>query len=181
MKNKEIDIVLGMQKRIYNFIHSKVKDKEVSEDILQEVLLKVISKINTLNDKEKIISWVFQITRNEINSYFRNKKFGVSAENTEELALEDENLTQEFSECIVPLINNLPEKYKEALLLIEIKGLSQKELTNKLGISYSAVKSRVQRARKLLKDSINNCCKLKVDKYGDIIEYKANNCKESCD
>ena len=67
------------------------------------------------------------------------------------------------------MMNNLPPEYCEALCLTELEGLSQKDYAEKIGISYSGAKSRVQRARKILKDMLMNCCHYEFDKYGTVI------------
>lgn len=69
-------------------------------------------------------------------------------------------------------INNLPEKYREAILLSEFEKLSQKEMSKKLGISISGVKSRVQRGRKILKEMLLGCCHLEFDSLGHVIDYE---------
>jgi RNA polymerase sigma-70 factor (ECF subfamily) len=92
----------------------------------------------------------------------------------------DENLTTEFSICIVPMIDALPEKYKQAITLSEIEGISQKDLAKNLNISYSGAKSRVQRGREMLKSLLQECCKISTDTYGNITKYKIKNCNNNC-
>jgi len=72
------------------------------------------------------------------------------------------------------MIENLPDKYKEAILLTELNQLTHKELGESLGISLSGAKSRVQRARKMLKEMLTSCCSLEFDVMGNIIDYKHN-------
>ncbi|RMG58329.1 MAG: sigma-70 family RNA polymerase sigma factor [Bacteroidetes bacterium] len=84
---------------------------------------------------------------------------------------EDPDLTTRFSACIRPMIEGLPEPYREALWLSEMEGLSQKELAARLGISYSGAKSRVQRGREKLKAQILACCEVSADRYGNIIDF----------
>jgi len=88
--------------------------------------------------------------------------------------------TSELAECVVPFINKLPAIYKEALTLTEIKNYSQLELAEHLGISYSGAKSRVQRAKVILKELFEDCCNISYDKYGNIMDYKSRHCKKSC-
>ena len=71
--------------------------------------------------------------------------------------------------CLLSFIQKLPPAYGEALILTKLKGMSQKALAEKLNISYTGAKSRVQRARKMLKEAILACCPYKFDKYGNII------------
>ena len=167
--------------QLFNFVNQKVKNSDLSKDIIQDVFIKVFSKIDTLKNKEKIVSWIFQITRNEIITHFRNHSFKDSSEEIPELKLSDENLTSEFSKCVLPMIDSLPEKYKEAIKLSEIDNISQKELAERLNISYSGAKSRVQRGREMLKSTLLQCCSISTDKYGNITDYKVKDCKGNCD
>ena len=61
--------------QLLSFINKRIKNKEESEDILQEVFIKILSKIGTLKDSSKLQSWVYQMTRNAIIDYIRKKKF----------------------------------------------------------------------------------------------------------
>ncbi len=78
-------------------------------------------------------------------------------------------------ERLTPSINHfieqLPEPYREAITLTELQGMKQKDLAVKLGISLSGAKSRVQRARKMLKDLFFECCHFEFDRYGTVIDY----------
>lgn len=85
---------------------------------------------------------------------------------------EEENFTKEATVCIRSTIKRLPEKYREALELTEFQGLSQKELSEKLGISYSGAKSRVQRGRRKLKQLLEGCCHIEADRYGNIVDFR---------
>lgn len=164
------------------FIFKQVRDSHITDDILQDVYLKVNLKIKTLKDETKLTSWIFQITRNAVNDYYRSnkKKFDndINFELTDNIVIQDE--TQKLVRCINPMINSLPEKYKEAIRLSEIDGLSQKDLAIQLDISYSGAKSRVQRGREKLKALLLDCCSISADKYGNIIEQKEKSCSGKC-
>ncbi|WMX15892.1 MULTISPECIES: RNA polymerase sigma factor SigZ [unclassified Aureispira] len=163
--------------RLTNFVLGKVKDKDLTNDIVQDVFLKVFTKIDTLKDNNKLVSWIYQIARNEIISHFRKVKH----DGWEEIEIPEtkkETLTSELAECLHPLIDTLPDKYKEALILADIEKVPQKEIAKRLNISYSGAKSRVQRGREMLKSTLYQCCTITTDVYGDILYYKQNNCEE---
>jgi len=86
--------------------------------------------------------------------------------------------------CILPLVERLPWPYRQALLLTEYEGLTQKELGQRLGLSLSGAKSRVQRARDQFRDLLLECCHFEFDRRGTIIDYHPN-CEfcatEACD
>jgi RNA polymerase sigma-70 factor (ECF subfamily) len=84
-----------------------------------------------------------------------------------------------MSDALTDMVNtleDLPPEYCEALCLTELGNLSQKEYAEKIGISYSGAKSRVQRARKMLKDLLMKCCHYEFDKYGTVIGIYPVNC-----
>lgn len=54
-----------------------------------------------------------------------------------------------------------------------------KEVTEELNISVSGAKSRVQRGRKMIKETILKCCEVNTDKYGNIVDYKPNTCRNN--
>ena len=68
------------------------------------------------------------------------------------------------------MIDALPEPYREAIILTELEGLTQKELGERLGISLSGAKSRVQRGREQLKQALVDCCKFEFDRRGRVID-----------
>ena len=181
MNEEVIDIWNDLHKGLINFINQKVKNSEISKDISQDVFVKVFSKIDTLKNKDKIIPWIYQITRNEISTYFRKHEFEKEIEVVDKSDILDEDLTVEFSKCIQPMINSLPPKYQEAIRMTEIESISQKELAKSLNISYSGAKSRVQRGREMLKELLQQCCTVSSDKYGNITNYTNNNCNKDCD
>jgi len=167
-------------KQLLSFIQKRVSDSSMADDILQEVFIKIHTRIDSLQENTKIKAWLFQITRNTIIDYYR-KANSLKEASDELIDLEDENdplALQDIQTCIIPMIKSLPEDYQEALFMTELNGLSQKLLAEKLQISYSAAKSRVQRGRFLLKEALSNCCSFEHDSKGRLINYekKTPNC-----
>ena len=176
MKN-EINIIwVDLNEELYKFILGKVKDEQTSKDIHQEVFLKVQTKIHQLKHISKLTSWVYQITRNTIMDHFRKMKtqnismndFDIPETDTDNF--EYSNLTN----CINQKIKNLSSEHKEAIILTSFKNYSQKELAAYLKISYSGTKSRVQKAREILKKNILDCPNVEADATGKLIDFENN-------
>ncbi|MCX7863263.1 MAG: RNA polymerase sigma factor SigZ [Bacteroidales bacterium] len=176
-----LDTLWGkIHKDLEKFIYCRIKDREATKDILHDVYVKAHSNISNLRDETKITSWFFTIARNTIIDYLRNKN---SNQDSIEIIDEenDESYMDEFETCLETLINQLKKKYKEAIIQTEWYGLSQKEYAEKLNITYSGAKSRVQRARKMLKKLFTDCCYIQTDKYGNIIDYyRKSECSKKC-
>jgi RNA polymerase sigma-70 factor (ECF subfamily) len=71
--------------------------------------------------------------------------------------------------CLQDMMATLPDKYRQALELTELKNHSQIELAQRLNISYSGAKSRVQRARQMLKEKMEETYLIRFDAYGNVI------------
>jgi RNA polymerase sigma-70 factor, ECF subfamily len=157
MENEIQNIWKDLHQELQKFIFFKVKNKEVSEDILQDVFLKIQLNVHTLKDSSKLTSWVYQITRNRISDHFRKTDNSLSIEDIDIVEADKDIDFLKLSDCINSKIKNLPNKYKEALLLTILRDFSQIELAEYLGISYSGAKSRVQRGKEKVKVQVLNC------------------------
>ncbi|QSW89859.1 MULTISPECIES: sigma-70 family RNA polymerase sigma factor [Flavobacterium] len=157
MKNEIQNIWKDFHLELQKFIFLKVKNKEISEDILQDVFLKIQLNVHTLKDSSKLTSWVYQITRNSVIDHFRKNNSVLFLDNNDMAEDEVDLDFSRLSDCINSKINNLPDKYKQALLLTILKDFSQIELAEYLGISHSGAKSRVQRGKEKVKTQVLNC------------------------
>ncbi len=161
--------------RLAAFIRSRVDDPEDAEDILQEVFLRIHCRLDTVRDLDRLESWVYQIARNCIIDAYRKRSPTIELPETLEIATEDEPAEDDAHASLAPyiheLVEALPEPYRQALILTEFEGLSQKEMAQRLGISVSGAKSRVQRARYQIREVILACCHLEFDRRGMIYDY----------
>ncbi|HEY0653871.1 MAG TPA: sigma-70 family RNA polymerase sigma factor [Chryseosolibacter sp.] len=162
---------LGLfQNELKSFVMKRVKDRAVAEDIVHDVFLKVHSKIDQLKDSDKMVGWIYQITRNTINDHFRRDQKLASAVIPEVESETDTNALNEcVAQCLKQMVTTLPTKYREAFELAELKNVSQTELAEQLNISYSGAKSRVQRARQMLRQKMEDQLIIETDSYGNVI------------
>jgi len=154
LTTEEIWIEFG--DRLRRFIYSKVSDTDVVNDIIQDVFYKIHTNLHHLKNNSKLTSWLFQIARNAIIDYFREEK--KATELLKNMKQEDTYVKKTSIEilkyCMTFFLSRLPKKYEDAIIFTEFKGNSQIELAKKEGISVSAAKSRVQRAKKQLKEVV---------------------------
>jgi RNA polymerase sigma-70 factor (ECF subfamily) len=164
--------------RLRRFVSRRVSDPMAAEDILQEVYLRIHSRLHTLQDESRLQAWLYQIARNAVIDYYRREKPTSELDEAASLAedTDEKDATQELAEGLGDLIAGLPEKYRTALVLSELEGVPQHEVARQLGISVSGAKSRVQRARGKLKQALLDCCHLEFDRLGKILDYQPNCC-----
>ena len=165
------------------FIRSRVGDEAVADDILQDVFVRIHAGIGALEDGSRLKGWIYAITRNAMIDHYRaHRKHerlpdGLAAAEVEA----DEKARQDIEGCLEPLIGRLPVRYRQAVMLSEIEGLTQKQVAQRLGLSLSGAKSRVQRGRAMVKELLEACCRFAFDHRGTMVDYevKGSGC-ESC-
>jgi RNA polymerase sigma-70 factor (ECF subfamily) len=160
------------------FVLARVSDPVAADDVLQNVYLRIHTHIGSVRDCSRLQAWVYQIARNAIVDYYRARR--TAAELPESMALPDVSCESD-AECelmasLATMVGELPDKYRQALTLTLYDGLTQRELAERLGISLSGAKSRVQRARDKLKDSLLTCCHFAFDRYGAVLDYQERCC-----
>jgi RNA polymerase sigma-70 factor (ECF subfamily) len=158
------------------YIKRRISNEQDADDILQTIFVKLLTNLSSLKDTNKLHSWVYTITRNAINDYYKSQKQLLNIDDYfDEIQMEENNdgtVNDEIAEGLKCMIQCLPEKYKEAIILTEFQNLTQNELAERMGLSLSGAKSRVQRARKHLKEMMLSCCDFDKDHRGNIIDYK---------
>jgi RNA polymerase sigma-70 factor (ECF subfamily) len=160
--------------KLKRYILSRVEDEATAEDLLQEVFVRIHLNMANIKESEHFQSWIYQIARNVIIDHYRARRpqseLSESLRDPQELFAEPD-AADEIASSMRELVATLPDPYREALLLTEFEGISQQALAERLGISISGAKSRVQRARQKIKDSLLTCCHFEFDRYGRVIDY----------
>lgn len=164
---------------LHNFILKRVKDQDLTNDILQDVLMKVYNFCISKSGVRNIRSWLFQIAHNTIIDHYRKQAKFSDFDKISELENEDQNVAfGEATNYILPMLDFLPEEYAVPLKLADIDNMKQAEIAQKLNLGLSATKSRIQRARQLLKAEFITCCHFETDKQGNLISFDI---KDSCE
>lgn len=172
--------------QLRGYIRMRVGDHAAAEDILQDIFLKAQTRSTQLESTDKLSGWLFLIARNAIIDHYRTAatrtKLAERLPAELDRPIEEEPPAFEHEEGLRAafrrLVFTLPEPYREALVLTEYEGLTQKELAERLGISFSGAKSRVQRGREKLKEALLECCAIELDRRGNVIDCEPRN--EDC-
>jgi len=167
------EIVNRYSCKIYRHALKYTKNERNADDILQEVFLTLVEKLETFRNESNFSTWLYSLTKNTSLMYLRNNKKYQS-----ELHLYDEKYNEEGAQYVIPTedwrfipeeiliqerkrekIDNammeIPEIYRTVLRLKDMEGYSNKEVSKMLGLSIAAVKSRALRARLQIKDKLS--------------------------
>jgi RNA polymerase sigma-70 factor (ECF subfamily) len=157
--------------RIRSHLLRKLRNKGDADDLMQEIFMKIHAHLPHLRESRKLSSWLYRITENTLNDYYRKKRLPDKEFDEETTVPEtdaDENPLSGIEKCLGVFIDRLPEKYREPLVMSDVEGKNQKEIAEEMDISYSGLKSRVQRGREMIKEMFIECCKLSVGKDGKL-------------
>jgi RNA polymerase sigma-70 factor (ECF subfamily) len=129
----------------------------------------------TVTFRRSVAAWVYRIARNVIHDHYRKSAPpAVALADADPIDDADEHTSRMRCRCagwLDEMIRSLPDGYREAVQLVEIEGLSQQEAADRLGLSLSGAKSRIQRGRAMLKDVLYQCCDFELDSRGNILDY----------
>jgi RNA polymerase sigma-70 factor (ECF subfamily) len=174
--------VLGQQLGAY--IGRRLPAADV-EDVLQDVLIKIHRNVRYLSDDSRFGPWVYSVARNAVIDRLRRKQPALAdpSELDSVPSADDTETEQALLNCVMPFVARLPEAYRHAITLVELQGLSQADAAAMEGISLSGMKSRVQRGRRMLRDMFEECCSLKIDARGRVMDAErrdSDSCGPSC-
>ena len=167
---------------LLGFILRRVRDRDVAEDVLQEVMLRIHRHAGELEHSPAVGAWVHRIASNAIVDHYRHASVrrelavGIDLHGAQERAAEPTahaDLRGELAACIGPLLDQLSLTHRQALVLTELEGLTQTDAAAQLGLSTSGMKSRVQRARHELRDLLVACCEIELDRRTRISGYRS--------
>ena len=158
--------------QIRGYLLKKVKQADDADDLLQEIFIKIHSKLGDLKDEKKLAPWIYQTVRNSLTDYYRKNRLETSEFDEESTITDSDDPPDDIysacvSGCLKVFIDRLPEKYKEPLVLSDIRGLKQKDIAEQMDLSYSGLKSRVQRGREMIKEMFLDCACISHDKHGN--------------
>ena len=173
----------GLYERLRAFVARRVGAAD-ADDVVQEVLLRIHRRIDTLDQTDRLDAWAYQITRNTIIDHYRSRarRGEASSDDTDSVPVtesaappsddaEEVEARRELASCLTPLHEWLAEPYRQAVGLVELEGVPQTQAAERLGISISGMKSRVQRARRQLKALLLECCHVELDRRGSVVDY----------
>lgn len=151
--------------RVYALCFRLAGDREIAEDITQEVFVQVWQHIHNFKGESKFSTWLHSVASNVAISQMRKQKswwrswFGSDEQN--DLALEQLEVTDEQTDHSLErsgldkMIAQLPEQARIVFVLFAVEGWRHEEISKKLNIAVGSSKAQYHRAKKLLQQAVN--------------------------
>jgi len=163
--------------RLRAFIVGRVPDPADADDILQDVFVKLHTRLDTLRDEDRLTSWLYRVTRNAVVDHLRSRRPSapVRDDRSAEAGTGEDDAFRQTAQFLRERMEGLPEKYRDALLLTEVEGLTQRQAAARLGLSLSGAKSRVRRGREMLREQLLDCCHFELDRRRHVVGFVPRN------
>jgi RNA polymerase sigma-70 factor (ECF subfamily) len=164
--------------RLRAMVARRLADRAEIDDVVQEVLIKIVRDGDAVSPN-RFWGWLKQVIYTTISDVYRARSSrGTFAAAPAELeAIVDESLAQEgepdehpLSCCLPAFLNQLRDEERELLHAVDIEGTAQRDLAAARKLSYSTLKSRVQKARVSLKRQIIACCDVSFDARHQVVD-----------
>ena len=149
-----------------------VRDSAAVDDLVQDTLLKLYEHLGELREPEAARGWVRTAARRAVIDAHRRRRWVFS--DPEPLAPEVEDWSTEamVASWLPAFLETLPEPYRQAVRWADLEGVPQTEIAQRLGLSASGAKSRVQRGRRMLKARLLDCCHVEMARGGHVVELR---------
>lgn len=159
--------------KICAYIARLTSDPEDIAEVSQQVLLKIHDNISTLREQDKLTSWLNRIVYTTLMDYYNErKKNKIPDASFVEVAQEEANDNNPvLIACITELLQVLPPDQRDLITAVEIDGVKQTDYAKNHNLNLSTVKSRLQRAKKKIKELVLADCQLQTDKFGNVVDY----------
>ena len=178
------ELLADLHERLRAFVGRRINDPDAADDVAQDVLLRLHRSLSHLRSDDRLDAFAYRIARNAIIDHYR------ATAGSKELPLDDDRLIarveaelhaehdgvagrQELARCLRPVVDRLPEAYRDALTLTDLGELSQVEAARVVGLSTPGMKTRVQRARAQVRELLAACCTVALDadqQIGDVAQ-----------
>lgn len=173
-----------LQHDLRAFIGRRVRNEADVDDLVQRASLRIMTRVESLRETERLHAWVYQIARHVIVDHYRSAvvRREVAGIDPVDLPAASGDARIEFSAlatCLPPMLDQLSPPYREAIRMTELEGLTQTDAAERAGVSVSGMKSRVQRARQQLRALVERCCRVQLDRRHMITSFEPRRA-ESC-
>ncbi len=152
-------------KKIFNFIYRMIRDEDASVELAQDFFIKIYTVIYKYNFQYKFSTWAYRICYNLVIDHIRKNQVQIDSLDAKDIQQKKildhtgsyskdgyHNLEKEEVKQIVwDIVNTIPHKYKELILLRYMQGLKYDEISEFTGLPVGTVKNRIFKAKEILK------------------------------
>jgi len=156
------------ESELHRWLFSKLKNPTDAEELLQDVFEKAMLQGEKFCSIKNARAWLFRVARNALIDRYRMQHDQVELPDNLTVIEDEPEAVDKLSECLPRILSELSDEDREVITLCDLNAISQQRYAQMKGISLSAAKSRIQRARKRLQHTLEINCQVKRDSTGNV-------------
>lgn len=162
---------LAHETELRRFLSHRLSDSHHAEDLLQDVFIKAMREGKRFCGLDSARAWLFEVARNVVVDHFRKQRDLVNVPDDLAVETDEPETIDVMAICLPRALPELPDEDREAILLCDLQGMKQEDFARLKGLSLSGAKSRVQRARRRLRDHLTQACQVQYDEQGRVCGF----------
>jgi RNA polymerase sigma-70 factor (ECF subfamily) len=153
------------------WVYHRLHDPAQADDLVQDVFLKALRQGERFCALDKPRAWLFEVARNLLIDRFRMTRETVALPDDLPALQEETATVDSLSACLPRVLAELSQEDREAITACDLQGMAQADFARASGLSLSAAKSRLQRARQRLKARMTQACQVQMDDAGHVADF----------
>lgn len=153
----------AIEPKLYAFTYKMLRDKEETEEVVQDVFVKVWEKKHLFDPQQNIESYIFSISKNIVYNRAKRKVYELALKrhiihqnNISENATDNTIDYQELNQILDKIFDAMPPARKQVFIMSRIEGLSNKEIAVKLNTSISNIENHINKALRGIREIFKN-------------------------
>ncbi|ABD71341.1 sigma-24 (FecI-like) [Rhodoferax ferrireducens T118] len=159
------------ENELRGWLRRRVGNAALADDLLQDLFLKALRQGERFCAIENARAWLFEVARNTLADHMRVAHPMVALPDDLVAPVEDDDTVDTLTACLPRVLSELSPDDREAITLCDLQGMAQADFAKAKGLSLSAAKSRVQRARLRLRAQMSQVCQVQVDDSGRVSDF----------
>lgn len=143
----------------------------LADDLLQDLFLKALRQGSRFCELQNARAWLFEVARNLLADQLRVAHHMVDLPQNLMAHTEDMDTVDSLSACLPRVLSELSPDDREAITLCDLQGMAQADFAQAKGLSLSAAKSRLQRARVKLRTQMSQACQVQINADGSVADF----------
>ena len=170
-RNCVVDAWQRYEPELRGYLTRRVGDAALAEDLLQGTFVKAIAEGSGFCSLDNSRAWLFRVARNLLIDDLRRRHVSIDIDANLTEPEQEIAAIESLAECLPAALESLDEDDREAIIRCDLEGMRQAEFAASQGLSVPGAKSRVQRARRRLKQALHACCQINFDENGAVCCY----------
>jgi RNA polymerase sigma-70 factor (ECF subfamily) len=153
------------------WLRRRLTNPAEADDLLQDIFLKSLRQGERFCELRNARAWLFEVARNTLADHLRVARHTVELPDDLPALMEEPDTVDTLTACLPRVLSELSVADREAIMLCDLQGMAQADFALARGLTLSAAKSRLQRARQRLRERMTLGCQVQLNEAGGVSDF----------